>query len=75
MLAGLTRAALYQGDFPTVRTLAQELLSLATMLGDKQWMFIALVHLARCCYLTQTEPEHACVLAEEALALAREVRA
>ncbi len=72
-LAGLVRVALYQADFPTARTLAEESLALGTMGGDKQGRVVALVRLARCLYLSHTEPEDAFALAEEALALAREI--
>ena len=73
VLTVLTKVALYQGDFQHVRALAEELLALAKILGDKQAILIAQVRLVRCYYLSHSEPEDACALAEEALTLSREV--
>jgi len=72
-LEGLTIVAIDQGAYSSAIEQAEETLALFETLGNKQGMLIALMHLARACYLSQTDPARTLSLAEEAFALSRAV--
>ena len=72
-LVGLTKVATDLGAYSSAIEQAEEARALFATLGDKQGMLIALVRLARACYLSQADSARTHSLAEEALALSREV--
>jgi predicted ATPase/DNA-binding CsgD family transcriptional regulator len=72
-LVGLVRVAGDQGAYPRAIEQAEEALALYKTLGDQQGMLMALVRLARASYLSGADPARTLALAEQALALSREV--
>jgi ATP/maltotriose-dependent transcriptional regulator MalT len=72
-LVGLTKVATDQGVYASAIEQAEEALVLYEALGDKQGMLIAQVRLARACCLSEADPARTRSLAEQALALSREV--
>ena len=72
-LVGLTKVATDQGAYASAIAQAEEALALFETLGDKQGMLITQVRLARACYFSGADPARTRSLAEQALALSREV--
>jgi predicted ATPase/DNA-binding CsgD family transcriptional regulator len=72
-LVGLIKGATEQAAYTSAIEQAEEALALYETLGDKQGMLIALVCLARACYLSQADPARTLSLAEQAFALSRAV--
>jgi predicted ATPase/DNA-binding CsgD family transcriptional regulator len=69
----LAKVASYQGAYADACARAEEALALFKTLGDKQGIFDTLERLARCFYLSHTDPARARARAEEAIAVRREV--
>jgi predicted ATPase/DNA-binding CsgD family transcriptional regulator len=72
-LVVFVRVATDQGAYASAIEQAEEALILYKTLGDQQGMLMALVRLARACYLSQADAARTRSLAEQALALSREV--
>ncbi len=72
-LAALAYGVTNKGDFLKARALAEEALAFFRARADKQGIIYALVRLVRCLYLSQTDMKDALVLAQECLALSKEV--